>query len=996
MLFSLVLARSQREVRSGRRSRRPLPARGRPWKPWLEVLEDRNLPAVIDVLGHLPLDEYNQFIASHPTFKDWGNEPSIAVNPTDPNKIAIVTFNYPIFVSQADVAGKDGVWYSTDGGADWGIRFPVPTNPVPGAGTPNDQKIAYDSAGNLHAAMLTFGNQLNVYDGLTADPNADGVNGRPTTVWTWDTTRANVPAITNNTADQPWLALGPNGSGGVSDWVAYDSFRGAGAQMRVSVDSGADFNLLQDNQVSNGVQPPTFLQTNPGLRIATDGLGNAYTIFGVGDAAGPNNTTHVLYRLNMSSDNGASWKYTASTTTGGLTISDNDATTFSTQLTSSFAGVNRLTGNITSVAAQGDGSHIYAAFGMKDGPNGTGTDRIYVAEFHPDGLGGIVKRVGVVAVSIPGQRAALPSLAVTDNGVVALQYDTFDGTLIHVHLATSSDTGLTWNDQDLYDFNPSGIQIPNTRLLGDYQDLEALGNTVYGTFSARGNVNAGGINTTDKDVPFFYALTFATPPTVTPPANQGSVEGVSHTFDLGSFTDPDGGPWAVDINWGDGGPHDMFSVNAPGLLGTLSHTYGAEGTNTVTITVTDTLDNQSDSKTFTVTVTDGLGLLLLDSTGSQSLKVTGNGSVSVSGHGAAVVDSSDDQAAFLAGNATVAALDIDVTGGVKTAGHGSFSGPVDQEAATSDPLGLSLPAPPSPTFDAVHYSDSAPITLLPGTYIGGIDISGQASVTLAPGVYYLQGGGFSISGQGSVSGTGVTIINAPAGPDDTIRVSGQGSLSLTAPASDPFQGVVFFQDPNSSNPIQFTGQASVTLAGVVYVPAAPVSIDGKANVTINGGPGTAVAPPPILGALIAYDLQVDGNGVLIINPDDPPSVSSPAVAIAAPSSAGTGGVAFAALGVPVSGSGSVTAPGEDSLVQTAIMLSRNSPAIGNNSSPAPAAPSNTSAASPTIVDPLFSSNSGGTGAALSGASKGVKSNSSTANGVDPLSEQLVDAVFTSL
>src|SRR6516162_9597218 len=92
--------------------RRPLPARARFWKPWLEGLEVRNAPAVVDVLGHLPLAEYNQFIASQPGLKNWGNEPSIAVNPTDPTKIAIVSFNYPVFVNLPAVDGKDGVWYS--------------------------------------------------------------------------------------------------------------------------------------------------------------------------------------------------------------------------------------------------------------------------------------------------------------------------------------------------------------------------------------------------------------------------------------------------------------------------------------------------------------------------------------------------------------------------------------------------------------------------------------------------------------------------------------------------------------------------------------------------------------------------------------------------------------------------------------------------------------------------------------------------------------------
>ncbi len=99
-------------------------------------------------------------------------------------------------------------------------------------------------------------------------------------------------------------------------------------------------------------------------------------------------------------------------------------------------------------------------------------------------------------------------------------------------------------------------------------------------------------------------LTQATPPTVTPPANQASVEGASHVFGLGSFSDPDGGPWSVDINWGDGTSDTAFNANAPGSLGSKTHKYGEEGLYTVTITVTDTLIDQSDSATFTVNVSD--------------------------------------------------------------------------------------------------------------------------------------------------------------------------------------------------------------------------------------------------------------------------------------------------------------------------------------------------------------------------------------------------------
>jgi hypothetical protein len=108
----------------------------------------------------------------------------------------------------------------------------------------------------------------------------------------------------------------------------------------------------------------------------------------------------------------------------------------------------------------------------------------------------------------------------------------------------------------------------------------------------------------------------------------------------------------------------------------------------------------------------------------------------------------------------------------------------------------------------------------------------------------------------------------------------------------------------SSNPVSFSGQANVTIAGVVYTPKAPVSITGNAVVTIKPGAGTATLPP-IAAAMIAYDLKVDGNGVLTINADDPPGGSSSSMASAG---GGVADVHSAALTALMNGGG-LSAPG---------------------------------------------------------------------------------------
>src|SRR5207244_11935059 len=60
------------------------------------------------------------------------------------------------------------------------------------------------------------------------------------------------------------------------------------------------------------------------------------------------------------------------------------------------------------------------------------------------------------------------------------------------------------------------------------------------------------------------------------------------------------GPWNVEGNWGDNSPVTFFQATGPGSLGTVSHDYEPEGVYTVTETVTDTIDRESDTKTFKV------------------------------------------------------------------------------------------------------------------------------------------------------------------------------------------------------------------------------------------------------------------------------------------------------------------------------------------------------------------------------------------------------------
>ena len=155
---------------------------------------------------------------------------------------------------------------------------------------------------------------------------------------------------------------------------------------------------------------------------------------------------------------------------------------------------------------------------------------------------------------------------------------------------------------------------PSDRV-GDYSTTSI--DPVDGTFwSANEYAGAGGNWRTF--VEHFTLMSVATPPVVTPPSDQAGTEGLSGTFDLGSFVDPDSSPYSVDVDWGDGTAHTTFSQGTDGPLGTQPHTYAEEGPMTVTVTVTNSA-NQSDAKTFTINVADAN----LTATGTTLNETTG-------------------------------------------------------------------------------------------------------------------------------------------------------------------------------------------------------------------------------------------------------------------------------------------------------------------------------------------------------------------------------------
>jgi hypothetical protein len=195
--------------------------------------------------------------------------------------------------------------------------------------------------------------------------------------------------------------------------------------------------------------------------------------------------------------------------------------------------------------------------------------------------------------------------------------------------------------------------------------------------------------------------------------------------------------------------------------------------------------------------------------------------------------------------------EIDFSGSPGISGSGSWIGPIKtNQPPVPDPL-LYLPEPSTAggtSQPKVKISGKESLTISPGVYTGGISVSGQASLTMNPGIYYMAGGGFSFTGQGSLTAIGVMIVNLPSSKSDVISINGQGAVNLSPMTTGIYRGISLWQQRSSANTIDVTGNGSSTISGTFY------TAHGTLNVTGNGA-------QDVLGSqYISYDMKVNGNG----------------------------------------------------------------------------------------------------------------------------------------
>lgn len=257
-------------------------------------------------------------------------------------------------------------------------------------------------------------------------------------------------------------------------------------------------------------------------------------------------------------------------------------------------------------------------------------------------------------------------------------------------------------------------------------------------------------------------------------------------------------------------------------------------------------------------------VLALNPTASEALRA--NGSANLNAPDCRVmVNSNSTSAIRTTGGACITGLEIGFVQPGSYLGNG-------QACVSPQPQGRAIPAAdpfaslvdPNPA-DYVERSNkrlkinngnaSSYSPLLPGYYKGGLQITG-GTIVFEPGLYLIEG--MKVSGNTTISGTGVTIFNNGAGLKG-IDIAGTVSANLSAPLAGAWQNILFFNSrsvpKNNQTEVKITGNSSSIFEGVQYFPSVHVDYAG------NSSAG------PAWGMLIADTIRITGTPNLEISFD---------------------------------------------------------------------------------------------------------------------------------
>jgi hypothetical protein len=266
-------------------------------------------------------------------------------------------------------------------------------------------------------------------------------------------------------------------------------------------------------------------------------------------------------------------------------------------------------------------------------------------------------------------------------------------------------------------------------------------------------------------------------------------------------------------------------------------------------------------------------VLALNPSAAQS--VLANGSSDLNLAGCSLYVNADNTAGLsLNGSVNIKASSVELVGdGWSRNGSSSIAATggihMGQKPASDPYANVAIPLPsgcaPWPTMNSGSFTiepsaDGTPKTFCNGDY----NINGNVSVTFKRGIYVFDRGRLNINGGAKVRGEGVTLVFTSSTGSNyaSMTLNGNADVVLSAPASGPTAGILFFQHRNASasSEVIFNGSSGQVLSGALYFPSQRVRINGGAAIS-TGGCTQLIADTIVINGNAKLGIDCAGTGV---------------------------------------------------------------------------------------------------------------------------------------
>lgn len=258
-----------------------------------------------------------------------------------------------------------------------------------------------------------------------------------------------------------------------------------------------------------------------------------------------------------------------------------------------------------------------------------------------------------------------------------------------------------------------------------------------------------------------------------------------------------------------------------------------------------------------------LGIIALNATERSAFDIRGTAfNLVVNGGGIQVNSSHPESAASHAGQPTIDALEMFISGGTDNNW--------DQVAFDGETYTSSPPVPdPFADLPEPNYLTTLPIpgitvgnttTYAPGYHTGITQTASNKRLVFLPGLHIINGP-FNVTG-GNVTGLGVMLF---IGPNGSVDLGGGGNITLTPlnPLVYPLgpsiptelldSRLVIFQDRGNTADARIIGTSSMDIEGRLYFPSNHIEIGG------NGG--------AVGSGIVADTMEFYGTGTITIDSD---------------------------------------------------------------------------------------------------------------------------------